>query len=69
MNATVAPIHLKLFFYLIVFKGDSYFLPQHWQNLSLPHLTIFYSYPTRLNLTLLMQWSSMPLYYVCTAYW
>jgi len=28
MNAFVAPIHLKLFFFSIVFKGDN-FLPQH----------------------------------------
>jgi len=27
MNASVAPIHLKLFFFSIVFKGGSFFYP------------------------------------------
>ena len=32
MNASVAPIHLKLFFFSIVFKGGSFFLPQHCEH-------------------------------------
>jgi len=32
MNASVAPIHLKLFLFLIVFKGGSYFIPQHCET-------------------------------------
>jgi len=31
-NASVAPIHLKLFFFSIVFKGGSFFLPQHCEH-------------------------------------
>ena len=40
MNVSVAPIHLKLFFFSIVSKGDSYFLTQHCKKLFLSHLTI-----------------------------
>jgi len=32
MNASVAPIYLKLLLFSIVFKGDSYFLPQHLEK-------------------------------------
>jgi len=39
MNASVAPIYLKRFFFSIVFKGAIYFLPQHYE-IFVPHLTI-----------------------------
>jgi len=40
MNASVALINLKLFFFSIVFKGGSFFSPQHCEKKFLPHLTI-----------------------------